>query len=1137
MKKYYIMDGNEACARAAYMFSEVCGIYPITPASPMATLCDKWSSEGKKNIFNESVKVVEMQSEAGAAALVHGSLQAGSLSTTFTASQGLLLMLPSMYKMAGELLPGVIHVAARSIATHALSIFGDHQDVYAVRSAGFAMLSSANVQDAHYLAIVSHLASIKSRIPFLHFFDGFRTSHELNKINILTEKELYPFIDFDEIKKFKNNALNIGKAITRGTSQTEDIYFQNTEARNKYYEKVPEMVKSAMEDINRLAGTDYKPFNYYGSSKAENIIVAMGSVTDTIKSVVDKLNENGENVGVLIVRLFRPFSKDYFLKELPKTVKKIAVLDRSKEAGSIGEALYLDVCAALKEENITIIGGRYGLSSKNTSPSMIKSVFDNLNKFKMKEIFTIGIEDDITDLSLKESPFSLDSKYKEIKIFGFGSDGMVGGAKNILKVVGENDKNYVQGYFEYDSKKSGGVTIGHLRIASSQINAPYYPENSNLIVVTKDSYVKRFDVLNGIKEGGIFLLNTTLNDEEINKFLPNKIKEIIKNKNIKFFVTNSFLLSEKYNLGGKINNIISYYILHMLGMKEDGMKKYSDLIEKTYKNKGEEIVKSNLNALKEAFNYLREYNKNLFTFEEENDSLSNNIIDEMLKRRGEMLKVSDFIGHEDGTFEGNVSTSDRHKISEFVPKWKKENCIECNQCAFVCPHAVIRPFSLTEEDLNKYGITKEEALKSMAEKDKYFYISVSEENCTGCTLCIDACPGKGGEKALEVGEYDEEKNEISNKIFEHNNETIFPVSTIKGNGFVKPDFEFCGACAGCGESGYLKVLTSMFKDEIVISNATGCSSIYGGSLPNTPYKMPWINSLFEDNAEFGLGLYFSYKNNRERIKNIMFEKRNFVEKEVKDIFKKYVDNMENPKITREVKEELKNKEIPEELNELLDFIPSRKVWIIGGDGWAYDIGYGGLDHILHSDENVNILILDTEVYSNTGGQKSKSTRVGGIAEFSSTGKYTYKKDLFKIAMNIPNVYVASISMGANMNQTLRAFKEASEHNGPSVIIAYSTCISHGISGGMKNSLKEQKLLVDSGYNILMRYNPIDKKLSIDSKEPDFSKYENVFKKELRYKNLENLNSNDYKELYEKNIKFAEERWNYFKEIELKNQNI
>ena len=1130
MKKYFIMDGNEACVTAAYMFSEICGIYPITPASSMATLADKWSAEGKKNIFGETAKVIEMQSEAGAAALVHGSLQAGSLSTTFTASQGLLLMIPSMYKMAGELLPGVIHVAARSLATHALSIFGDHQDIYAVRSTGFAMLSSASVQDSHYLAIVSHLSSIKSRIPFLHFFDGFRTSHELNKIKILDYKDIYPFIDFESIKNFKDNAVNIGKAITRGTSQTEDVYFQNTEARNKYYEAVPDIVANAMEDINRVAGTDYKPFNYYGSPKAEKIIIAMGSITDTIRGTVEELNKNGENVGVVVVRLYRPFSKDYLLKVLPKTVKKIAVLDRTKEQGSLGEPLYLDICAALKDKNISIIGGRYGLSSKNTTPGMIKAVFDNLSKFKMKENFVIGIEDDITDLSLNNTEFILNNNYKELKIYGFGSDGMVGGAKNVLKVIGENANTFVQGYFEYDSKKSGGVTIGHLRISDGPINAPYYPEESNLIVVTKDSYLKEFDILEHIKDKGIFLLNTTLNDEELNLYLPNKVKEIIKSKGIKFLVSDAYSLSEKYNLRGKINNIISYYILHILG--NDNIEKYNELIKKTYKNKGAEVVKANLDALKESFSHLREYNINLFTYEESEILPEGTIIDRMTERKGYDLKVSDFIGHEDGTFESDMSSSRRQKISEMVPKWIKENCIECNQCSFVCPHAVIRPFSLSDEDLSKTGVDKKDTIPSMGEKDKNFLIGVSEVDCTGCTLCIDACPGKNGNKALELGKFDEELNERNKKLFEHINDTIFPKTTVKGNGFVKPVFEFPGACAGCGETAYIKVLTNLFKDEIIIANATGCSSIYGGSLPNTPYKIPWINSLFEDNAEFGLGLYTSYNQTRERIKNIMFESRNIVDKEVKDIFKEYIDNMENTILTREVKDKLKGKEFPEELKELINYIPSRKIWIIGGDGWAYDIGYGGLDHILYSGENVNILVLDTEVYSNTGGQKSKSTRISGIAEFASKGKYTYKKDLFKIAMNVPNIYVASVSLGADMNQTLKAFKEASEHNGPSLIIAYSTCIAHGIEGGMKNSLKEQKLLVESGYNVLMRYNSYENKLFIDSKEPDFSKYEKVFQKELRYKNLETLNKEDYEELYQRNIENAKERWNYYKTIEL-----
>ncbi len=1135
MKEYSIMDGNEACATAAYLFSEICGIYPITPATGMGALTDKWASADKKNIFNDEVKVIEMQSEAGAAALMHGSLQAGSLSTTFTASQGLLLMIPSMYKMAGEMLPGVIHVAARSLSTHALSIFGDHQDVYATRSTGFAMLASSNVQEAYYMSVVSHLSAIKSSIPFLHFFDGFRTSHEINKIKLLGINELLPLIDKNALKHFKHKAINLGMAITRGTSQTEEVYFQNTEARNKDYIDLPQIVACCMEDINRFANTDYHPYDYYGAKDARRVIVAMGSVCDTVKLVVDELNKHNERVGLVIVRLYRPFSRELFLQVIPQTVNKVAVLDRTKEAGSIGEPLYLDVCNALKDHSICIVGGRYGLSSKNTTPGQIKAVFDHLKEYELKQNFTIGIIDDVTNLSLKDEYFDINKNYKEVKVFGFGSDGMVSASKNILKIIGSKEENFVQGYFEYDSKKSGGVTVSHLRIDKEPINAPFYPVNPAIITVSRDNYLKEFDVISNIRKSGIFLLNTDKTDEEINEFLPNHVKETLLNKNIKFIVTNTSVLEKKYNLGGKINNIMAVYLLNILGFANDSLDELKNIIAASYGDKDARLVENNILAIDEAYDYLREYNKNLLTIEENKDSQYLSMYDEILKRRGNLLTVSDFLEYKEGTFEGGTSRSEKRKISPLVPKWCKENCIECNQCSFVCPHSVIRPFSFTSEELEKYGIKKEDCIPSIGEENKYFYMSVSESNCTGCSLCINTCPGKGEKKALEFGKLDEKKDKISEDLFNNfENDTKFNKYTIKGVGFQRPYFEFCGACAGCGETPYIRTLTQLYGKEIVIANATGCSSIYGASLPCTPYKIPWINSLFEDNAEFGLGIHTSFKRNRDRIKEIMLESLNIVEEDIKVLYEKWLNNIEDFNITSEIKEELKNKKIPTELNELIEYIPSRKVWIIGGDGWAYDIGYGGLDHVLYSNENIKVLILDTEVYSNTGGQTSKSTKSGAVAEFSSKGKLKNKKDLFRILMSIPNVYIASISLGANMNQTLKAFKEANEHYGPSVIIAYSPCIEHGIIGGLKNAIDEEKLLVESGYNILMRYNPNEEKLYVDSKEPDFSQYERVFKNELRYRNLEKLNKEEYESLYEKNMDDSKKRYYYFKDLESKN---
>ena len=981
------------------------------------------------------------------------------------------------------------------------------------------------------MALVSHLSAIKSSVPFLHFFDGFRTSHEINKINILDDDTIKTFVDEKSVKVFRNRAINIGKNITRGTSQTEEVYFQNTESRNKFYDELPYVVESYMNKINKEQGTNYKPFNYYGTKDAKHIIVAMGSVCNTIKLVVDELNNQGESTGVITVHLYRPFSSKHLLDVLPKTVEKITVLDRTKEAGSFAEPLYLDICAALKNEDIEIVGGRYGLSSKDTTPFMIMSVFDNMNKHKMKDHFTLGIIDDVTDTNLDiVKDFKLNTHFKEIKIFGFGSDGMVSASKNILKVMGEKENSYVQGYFVYDSKKSGGVTISHLRLSDSKIEAPYYLTSPNLVVVSKDMYLSKYDVLEGIIDKGILLINTEKKGEELNNLIKDSTKKVIKEKNIKVLIANTEKVANKYSLNGKINNIMAYYIFKMLGADGKTIFRFKDIVRETYKDKGASVVDANLNALDESLDNLRELEIAKLTIKNTEDK-NTDIYDSMFKMRGNYLKVSDLMAHADGTFEGGTAASDKRKITSLVPNWIKENCIECNMCSFICPHSVIRPFSLTEGDLKKVKLNKKDTIASIGEENKGFYVSVNEDMCTGCSLCVSVCPGKNGEKALSMGEVNSTKNEINDFLCEQIiNDTPFNKYSVKGLGFEEPTLEFPGACAGCGETVYLRTLTNLFKDQIVIANATGCSSIYGASLPCTPYKVPWISSLFEDNAEFGLGLHLAYKNARNRIKEIMLSTKDEVEKNVKDIYKEWIDNSNNSEVTSKVKEKLEKENIPSELKDLIDYVPSRTVWCVGGDGWAYDIGFGGLDHVLRTNENIKVLVLDTEVYSNTGGQKSKSTRTGAVVEFASNGKLRPKKDLFEVAMNIPNCYVASISAGANAMQTIRAFKEAEEHNGPAVIIAYSPCIAHGIIGGLSNSVNEQKLLVESGYNILMRYNPEEKKLTIDSKEPNFSSYETVFAKELRYKNLEDINKKDYERLYNEHIENAKERYEHYKKI-------
>ena len=1106
MKK--IVDGNNACSKVAYYFSEVCSIYPITPSSPMASNIDALTSTNLLNIFNDKPRVLEMESEAGAAGALHGALLSGSLASTFTASQGLLLMMPNMYKIAGEMLPAVIHVAARSLATHALSIFGDHQDIYATRATGFCMLASSNVFDAQNLAAVAHLSAIKGSLPFVHFFDGFRTSHELNTIEELPEDKLLSLVDHDAINKFKDRCLNVGKKYQYGMAQNEDIYFQCMEARNKYYDAMPDIVNDYMEKINEIMKTDYKPFNYYGAKDAKNIIVAMGSVTDTIKEVVRKLG----NVGLIEVHLYRPFSKEYFLNVLPKSVKNIAVLDRTKEAGSSGEPLYLDVCSILKDKDVNIYGGRYGLSSKNTTPNEIYSVYKMLEE-NPKDNFTIGINDDVTNLSLKEEHIEIENNNKEIKVVGFGSDGMVSASKDLLKILHAKKDLYVQGYFEYDSKKSGGVTISHLRYGSDKINEPYYVTHPEITVVTKDIYFRMFDIISNLKENGTLLINTIKNEEELLKLLPTKVKNTIFKKNIKVYYIDAENIASKNNLKGKISKIMEVLILNLLHV-EDATSMLEESIKKAFATKGEDIVNNNILAMHEAISNLKEL-KVTHEYDETISIVDDSIINMINERRGNEIPVSKLMDFACGRFPGATTNNEKRNISNIVPRWIKENCIECGMCVLACPHAVNRAIA-NESDADGIPFIGKDGLK--------YSIKISEKDCTGCGVCASVCPGKMGKKALEMVEKTEKVGIDFDAIKSVN---PLPKTTIKSVALERPLFAYSGACAGCGETPYIKMLTQILGEKLVIANATGCSSIYGGSTPSTPYSIPWANSLFEDNAEFALGIHISYKQKRDRIKHIIKETINSVDEDIKELFTRWLENENDFEITKDVKEKLQDKLIPKELNDLIDYIPARTIWAIGGDGWAYDIGYGGLDHVLHSNENIKILVLDTEVYSNTGGQSSKSTKLGAVAEFANFGKRTVKKDLFKIASCIPNCYVASISLGANMMQAIKAFNEAEAHEGPAIIIAYSPCIEHGIKTGMTTSSEEQKLAVECGYTILMRY---DGKYHIDSKEPDFSKYETFLDNEVRFNALKIKDKELASKLLESQKENAKNRYEYYKKI-------
>jgi len=1120
--KYKVMDGNSACAHISYMFSDAASIYPITPASTMAEKVDEWSSKEEKNLYNDTVKVVEMQSEAGAIGTVHGLLQTGLVASTYTASQGLLLMIPEMYKIAGELLPSVINVAARTVSTHALSIFGDHSDVYAARSTGYSFLSSVNVQDVMYMTLVAYLSTFDGKIPFVNFFDGFRTSHELSKINVLDKDDIKDLVDFDLINEFRKNS-SLAKKQIKGTTQNDDVYFQNIEARNKYYDEMPNIVNKYMEKVNEKFGTDYHPFDYYGSKDADKVIVAMGSVCDTIKEVIDEKED--EKIGLITVRLYRPFSIDYLLKVLPKSVKKIAVLDRAKENGT-GEPLYLDVVNALNTKNIRIVGGRYGLSSKNTSPEDIYAVYKNLESDEPVNSFTIGIVDDVTNKSLKKEKIKIKSKNIEMLVYGYGSDGMVSATKDIISLVGDNTGGFVQGYNQYDSKKSGGVTMSHLRIGKEPIKSSYYVENPHIVVCTKDSYLDKYDMLSNIRKNGIFILNTS----KIIDDLPDNVKYQIKNKELKFYIINAHEIARKNNIPNKISTIMESAIFNITKILpyDLAINKMKESIEKKFSKKGIEIVNNNINAISNVSDSIIDVKVpegwSKITYKEVK---YNGVLDSISHLKGDDLKVSDFITHDDGTFEVNTSKFEKRNIAEFLPCWNTENCISCNQCVLACPHGVIRPKILDAEELkNNPGI---KTIDVPGKPDLKFALEFSYDDCTGCSVCTSVCLGKAGNKALTMAK-NEEVDRINKRIRGVKNKHLYPETIVKGLAFNKPLFRYSGACAGCGETPYVKMLTQVVGEGMIIANATGCSSIYGGSMPSSPYNLSWSNSLFEDNAEYGFGMGLTISIMKEKIENIMTSNMDKVSDKNKKLFNEWLNNKDDYKTTKEVSEKIDYKEVPE-LEVIKDYIPTKTVWILGGDGWSYDIGFGGLDHVMSSNENVNILVLDTEVYSNTGGQSSKSTRKGAVAKFASKGKSTSKKDLARMMMQYPNVTVSQISMGANMNQAIKAINEAKNHNGPSLIIAYSPCINHGISGGMGNSMKEEELAVKSGYFPIFRYNSVTKDFNLDFKEPDFNLYGSFLSNETRYKMINAVNKEMAKELLDDNINAAKERFEYYKSLE------
>ncbi len=1173
-KKFLTCDGNQAAAHVSYMFSEVAAIYPITPSSPMAEYVDEWAAKGQKNLFGETVKVVEMQSEAGAAGAVHGSLQAGALTTTYTASQGLLLMIPNMYKIAGELLPGVFHVSARALAAQALSIFGDHADVMACRQTGFAMLATGSVQEIVDLAPVAHLAAIEGRVPFVHFFDGFRTSHEIQKVEAADMEALRPLVNQKALKEYRERALNPEHPVTRGTAQNPDIYFQTREAQNKYYDALPDIVSKYMKEMGKVTGRQYAPFTFYGAADATDVIVAMGSITDVIKTVIDRENANGRKLGLVSVHLYRPFSVKYLMEIMPKSVKKICVLDRTKETGANGDPLYLDIVEAFKDmaSKPMIIGGRYGLSSKDTTPAHIMSVFNNLAATQPKNQFTVGINDDVTHRSLPLLPevSILPKGTFEAKFYGLGADGTVGANKNSIKIIGDNTGKYSQAYFDYDSKKSGGYTCSHLRFGDQPIMAPYLVGTPDFVAVHVPNYLRKYDCLRGLKDNGTFLYNAPWTVEETKQHLPDFVKKYLALHHINMYIIDATKIADEIGLGNRTNTILQSAFFKISGvipydLAVEQMKKF---IVKSYDKKGEDVVNMNYAAVDRGGEITKveipaEWaNLNCtaeFTFEH-NDAdpeFINKVMRPMVAQCGNDLPVSAFKDIVDGTFPAGTTAYEKRGVATTVPEWNPANCIQCNQCSLVCPHASIRPVVMTAEEMKNAPASMKAVEMKMPKEmvGMHFRMQVSVMDCMGCGNCADVCPAK--EKALVMKPFESQLHaavnwEYGQKKVTYKDELIDKYANVKNSQFAQPLFEFSGACAGCGETPYIKTITQLFGERMLVANATGCSSIYGGSAPATPYcknnrtgkGVAWANSLFEDNAEFGLGMATATRKMRDRVERIMKEAIAHCTccgNELKALFQEWIDNREcgvkttdlAPRIIAEC--EKCSCDYCKQIIDLKDHLVKKSQWIFGGDGWAYDIGFGGLDHVLASGEDVNVLVLDTEVYSNTGGQSSKATPAGAVAKFAASGKKVRKKDLGMIAKSYGYVYVAQVSMGASQAQYFKAIKEAEAYPGPSLVICYAPCINHGIKIGMGRSQQEGKLAVDCGYWHLWRFNPAEEETGqngfhLDSKEPNWAEFQNFIMGEVRYNSLLKTFPEEAKELFAKTEQFAKLRYESYRKL-------